>query len=73
MICEKSKVLFVIQYQFNVSVNSPLASINTNCTLLASSSSLTVKVTASTTQYLQCKQMLHQVRQTYAKTLYTMN
>ena len=49
MICKKGKVLFVIQYQFNVSVSSPLASINTNCTLLVSSSSPTVKVTESTT------------------------
>ena len=40
--------MFVIQYQFNVSVSSPLASINTNCTLLASSSSPTVKVTENT-------------------------
>ena len=49
IICKKGKVLFVIQYQFNVSVSSPLASINTNCTLLTSSSSPTVKVTESTT------------------------
>ena len=46
---KKGKVLFVIQYQFNVSVISPLASINTNYTLLASPSSSTVKVTESTT------------------------
>ena len=50
IICnKKGKVLFIIQYKFNVSVSSSLASINTNCTLLASSSSPTVKVTASTT------------------------
>ena len=41
--------MFVIQCKFNVSVTSPLASINTNYTLLASSSSTTVKVTESTT------------------------
>ena len=48
MIFKEGKVLFVIQYQFNVLVSSPLASINTNCTLLASSSSSPVKVTEST-------------------------
>ena len=45
---KKGKVLCVIQYKFNVSVSSPLAYINTNYTLLASSSSTTVKVTEST-------------------------
>ena len=35
----KGKVLCVIQYKFNVLVNSPQASINTNYTLLASSNS----------------------------------
>ena len=35
MIYKKGKVLFVMQYQFNVSVSSPLESINTNCTSLA--------------------------------------
>ena len=49
MICKKGKVVFVIQYQFSVSMNLPLASINTNCTLLASSFSSTVTVTESTT------------------------
>ena len=49
MIYKKGKVLFVIQYQFNVSVSLPLASISTNCTLLASSSSPTGKVTETTT------------------------
>ena len=50
MICKKKgKVLLVIQYQFNVSVNSPLASINTNCTSLASSSSPPVREPKSTT------------------------
>ena len=47
-ICNKKvKVLCVIQHKFNVSVSSPLASINTNYTLLASSSPTTVKVTES--------------------------
>ena len=41
------KVTFVIQYKFNVSVSSALASINTLCTLLAFSSLTTVKVTES--------------------------
>ena len=48
IICnKKGKVLFVIQYNFNVLVSSPLASINKNYTLLASSSSPNVKVTES--------------------------
>ena len=38
----------VIQYRFNVLVSSPLASINANYTLLASSSSTSVKGTEST-------------------------
>ena len=38
----------IIQYKFNVSVTSPLAYINTNYTLLASSSSTNVQVTEST-------------------------
>ena len=41
--------MFVIQYQCNVSVSSPLASINTNFTLLASASSLTMTVKETTT------------------------
>ena len=36
---KKGKLLCVIQYKFNVLVNTPLASINTNYTLSASSSS----------------------------------
>ena len=46
---KKGKVFFVIQYKFNVSVSSSLVSINTNCTLLALSSSTTVKITESRT------------------------
>ena len=45
---KKVKVLCVIQCKFNVLVNSPLASINTNSTLLATSSSTCVKGTEST-------------------------
>ena len=45
---KQGKVLFVIQYQCNVSVSSSLASINTNSTLLASASSPTMKVTEVT-------------------------
>ena len=40
--------MFVIQYKFNVLVSSPLESINTNYTLLASSSSTSVKGKDST-------------------------
>ena len=35
---KKGKVLCIIQYDFNVRVNTPIVSINTNYTLLASSS-----------------------------------
>ena len=45
---KKGKVLCVIQYKFNVLVNSALASFNTNYTLLAASSSTSVKGTEST-------------------------
>ena len=49
-ICDKKgKVLCVIQYKFNVSVNAPLASINTNYTLLAVSSSTSITLTYGTT------------------------
>ena len=49
MICKKRQSIVCIQCEFIVSVSSPLASINTNCTLLASTSSPTVKVTVTTT------------------------
>ena len=65
MICKKGKVSFVIQYQFNVSVSSPLASINTNCTLLA------VKMTESTTDINSQPGMKADAtlgKKTYAKT-----
>ena len=39
---KKGKVLCLIQYEFNVVVNTPVVSINTNYTLLASSSSTTI-------------------------------
>ena len=45
---QKGRLLCVIQYKFSVLVSSPLASINTNYTLLASSSSTSVKGTEST-------------------------
>ena len=45
---KKFKVLCVIQYKCNVLVNSQLTSINTNYTLLATSSSTCVKGTEST-------------------------
>ena len=44
--CEtEGKVCFVIQYQYNVSVNSPGIAINISSTLLGSSSSLTRTLT----------------------------
>ena len=46
---KKWKVLFVIQYNFNVSLSSPLKSVTTNPTVLASSSSATLRVTETTT------------------------
>ena len=45
---KKGKVLCVMQYKFNALVNSALASINTNYTLLATSSSTSVKGMEST-------------------------
>ena len=45
---KKGKLLCVIEYKFNISVSSSLACINTNYTLLASSSSTSVKGTEST-------------------------
>ena len=44
---KKGKVFCIIQYKCNVSVTSPVAYINTNYTLLASSSSTSVQVTKS--------------------------
>ena len=49
---KQGKVLFVIQYQCNVSVSSPLASINTNSTLLPSASSLTMTLKEMTTDMI---------------------
>ena len=49
---KQGKVFFVIQYQCSVSVNSPLTSINTNSTLLASSSSLTTTPTEMTSDMI---------------------
>ena len=45
---KKGKLLCVIQYKFNILVSSPLASINTNYTLLVSLPSTSVKGTEST-------------------------
>ena len=42
---KEGKVYFVIQYQYNVSVNSPWIAINTNSALLGLSSSLTRTLT----------------------------
>ena len=44
---KKGKLLCVIQYKFNILVNVPLEYINTNYTLLASSSATSVKGTES--------------------------
>ena len=41
--------MFVLQYNFNAPVSSPLESVNANHTLLPSSPSPTVKVTENTT------------------------
>ena len=46
---KKGKVLCVIQYKFNVLVNSPLASININYTLLAVAFSTNITLTFGTT------------------------
>ena len=51
---KQCKVSFVIHYQYNVSVNLPQISINTNSTLLGSSSSLTVTTTETTSDII-CK------------------
>ena len=51
---KQGKVFFVIQYQCNVSVNSPWISINTNSTLLGSSSSPTMTPTETTSDMI-CK------------------
>ena len=45
---KQGKVFFVIEYQYNVSVNSPWICINTNSTLLGSSSSPTTTQKAAT-------------------------
>ena len=49
---KQGKVFFVIQYQYNDSVNSPLTSINTNSTVLASSSTLTMTQTEMTSDII---------------------
>ena len=51
---KQDKVFFVIQYQYNVSVNSPWICIDTNSTLLGSSSSPTTKQ-KETTSDMRCK------------------
>ena len=66
----------VIQYKFNVLESSPLASINTNYTLLASSSSTSVKGTESTNDSHRKPAMEANAtsgKKSYTKTLYTMN
>ena len=45
---KQGKVFFVIEYQYNVSVNSPWICINTNSILLGSSSSPTTTQKAAT-------------------------
>ena len=73
---KKGKALCVIQYKFNVSVSSPLASINTNYTLLPSSSSTTVKGTESTSDTNLKPAMVVDAtsgKKNLSKTLHTMN
>ena len=77
MICnKKGKVLFVMQYKFNVVVSSPLAYINTNYTLLALSSSNIVKVRDSITDTnlkpaMEADATSH--KKMYTEILYTLN
>ena len=73
---QKGKVLCVIQYRFNDLVNSPLASINTNYTLLATSSSTSVKGTESTndtTVKAAIETDATLGKKSYIKTFYIMN
>ena len=49
---KQGKVCFVIQYQCNVSVNSPQISINTNSKLLGSLSLLTITLTETTSDMI---------------------
>ena len=51
---KQGKLFFVIQYQYNAWVNSPWIYINTNSTLLGSSSSLTMTLTETTSDMI-CK------------------
>ena len=73
---KKVKVLCVIQYKCNVLVNSQLASINTNSTLLATSSSICVKGTENRNDS-HVKAAIEadatSGKKMYTKTLYTMN
>ena len=73
---KKGKVLCLTQYKFNVLVSSPLASINTNYTLLASSFSTSVQGTESTSD-TNMKAALEadatSDKKSYINTLYTMN
>ena len=66
----------VIQYKFNVLVNTPLASINTNYTLLASSSSTSITWTDGTSDTnvkdAKAADATSGKKKLY-KTLYTMN
>ena len=54
---KQGKVFFVIQYQNNVSVNSPWIFIDTNSTLLGSSSSPTTSQ-KETTSDMVCKSVM---------------
>ena len=49
---KQGKVFFFIEYQYNVSVNSPWICINTNSTLLGSSSSRTTSQKAAATDMI---------------------
>ena len=73
---KKGRALCLIQYNFNVSMTSPLAYLNTNYTLLASSSSTNVQVTESTS-VTNMKPAIEKdatsSKKNLYKTLYTMN
>ena len=53
---KQGKLFFVIQYQYNVAVNSPWMSINTNSTLLGSSPS--PSPLTETTNDMTCKRQM---------------
>ena len=73
---KQGKIYFVIQYQCNVSVNSPWIYINTESTFLGSSCSPTMTLTETTSDMI-CKSGMTadatSGREKYWKTLYRMH